>query len=468
MTFVSYAQNFEDVMLYRALKNVGEGFYIDVGAWDPVEDSVTKAFYERGWRGMNIEPVRTYYDKLVADRPEDFNLMIAVGARNGMVRFFEVEGTGLSTTDKALAGRHKAEGWNVIERTVPCATLSEICDAHDVREVHFLKIDVENTEKAILQGLDFSRVRPWIVVIEATKPCTQERSLSEWEPLLLRNGYKSVYFDGLNGFYVASERESLAEFLRYPPSVFDNFVRRQESDAVRRADAKEEELAILKGQYQEVEVRLAEGRAAKREHCELLERTEGLQVLLEQRDKQIAQLERYVEALEAQCSDMVKVSQELRDMCSQLRSQVETLGLERDTLGGRILLLEEQLDAVYSSRCWRMTAPLRHARDKPRAVLVSSTQLTREAVYLLRACARRAAISMIRWAARQPQTRALGKQLLLAHPVLLARVRRAVTSSMSTSSSSSNSTSLTVEFPELPACARTILKDLECEIKKRR
>jgi hypothetical protein len=43
MTFVSYAQNYEDVMLYRALKGVERGFYIDVGAMDPIVDSVTKA-----------------------------------------------------------------------------------------------------------------------------------------------------------------------------------------------------------------------------------------------------------------------------------------------------------------------------------------------------------------------------------------------------------------------------------------
>ena len=32
MSFISYAQNFEDVMLWRALKHISEGFYIDIGA----------------------------------------------------------------------------------------------------------------------------------------------------------------------------------------------------------------------------------------------------------------------------------------------------------------------------------------------------------------------------------------------------------------------------------------------------
>ena len=56
MRFVSYAQNFEDVMLWRALKHISNGFYIDVGAWSPDIDSVTRIFYEHGWRGVNVEP----------------------------------------------------------------------------------------------------------------------------------------------------------------------------------------------------------------------------------------------------------------------------------------------------------------------------------------------------------------------------------------------------------------------------
>ena len=53
---VSYAQNHEDVLLRRVFPDEPNGFYIDVGANDPVRDSVTKHFYDRGWHGINIEP----------------------------------------------------------------------------------------------------------------------------------------------------------------------------------------------------------------------------------------------------------------------------------------------------------------------------------------------------------------------------------------------------------------------------
>ena len=64
MTFISYAQNFEDIRLWRALKFFENGFYIDVGANDPTHDSVTKAFYDRGWSGINVEPMQNFHDTL--------------------------------------------------------------------------------------------------------------------------------------------------------------------------------------------------------------------------------------------------------------------------------------------------------------------------------------------------------------------------------------------------------------------
>ncbi len=62
-TFISYAQNREDVVLQRALSGVQRGRYVDVGANDPTEDSVSKAFYEAGWRGITVEPVHEFAER---------------------------------------------------------------------------------------------------------------------------------------------------------------------------------------------------------------------------------------------------------------------------------------------------------------------------------------------------------------------------------------------------------------------
>jgi FkbM family methyltransferase len=220
--FTSYAQNFEDVMLRRALKNVARGFYIDVGAQDPIVDSVSMGFYEEGWRGVHVEPVAAYAAKLRAQRPDEIVVQAALGASHGTLRFHEVAETGLSTADAGIAARHRDSGLTVREIEVPCLTLGEVTAPYADVDVHWLKIDVEGHETAVLQGWT-SPVRPWIVVIESTAPLTQDASHHEWEPLVLDHGYAFAYFDGLNRFYIRADREDLRPAFAHGPSVFDRF-----------------------------------------------------------------------------------------------------------------------------------------------------------------------------------------------------------------------------------------------------
>jgi FkbM family methyltransferase len=224
VTFVSYAQNFEDVMLRRALAHVERGFYIDVGAGDPTTDSVTRSFYELGWRGINVEPVRGLFEALVRDRPRDINLQVAARGQAGEVQFYEIVGTGLSTLVGEIARQHAdSETYDVHPYMVTARTLTEICREHDVHEVHFLKIDVEGAERDVLEGLDLSDVRPWIILIEATHPQSRIDRSESWEDLVLGRGYHRVWFDGLNRFYVADEHIELDVHFGLPPNLWDDF-----------------------------------------------------------------------------------------------------------------------------------------------------------------------------------------------------------------------------------------------------
>jgi FkbM family methyltransferase len=222
--FVSYAQNFEDVILWRALKHVDDGFYVDCGAYDPVRDSVTKAFYDRGWRGINIEPIPTLLKEFVQQRPRDINLAVALSDNSDGASFYEIPETGLSTLFLGVARRHIDSGFAVREISVPTKTLSEVLSEVGRRTIHFLKVDVEGAEHLVLGGTDFEIFRPWVVLVEATQPRTQKSSAAGWETSLLASGYRFVYFDGLNRFYLANEHSELADLLAIPPNVFDDFV----------------------------------------------------------------------------------------------------------------------------------------------------------------------------------------------------------------------------------------------------
>ena len=226
MTVISYAQNFEDVMLWRALQHVGTGYYVDIGANDPVVDSVTRWFYEQGWSGINIEPVTHWFNKLSQDRPRDTNLQLAVSCQPGPLTLYDIPDTGLATLDASIAGTHRQSGCTVQELSVPVQTLDAVLSQHaSGRDIHFLKIDVEGAEHDVLQSASLQSIRPWIILVEATAPRSPVTNHHLWESLLTLRGYQFAYFDGLNRFYVADEHSALMAALQVPPNTFDGFMR---------------------------------------------------------------------------------------------------------------------------------------------------------------------------------------------------------------------------------------------------
>src|SRR5690242_19132589 len=148
--FVSYAQNCEDVVLWRALKDVRHGFYIDCGAYHPTRHSVTRAFYERGWRGINVEPVSGLLENFVRQRPRDINLGVALtDGSQDTTAFYEIPGSGLSTLDAAVAREHARSGFVALKTAARATTLSAVLEADAPTEIHFLKIDVEGAEQLV-------------------------------------------------------------------------------------------------------------------------------------------------------------------------------------------------------------------------------------------------------------------------------------------------------------------------------
>ena len=230
---ISYAQNFEDVMLWRALKHVKKGFYVDVGAWSPDNDSVTRFFYENGWHGINIEPNSDFNAEYAIKRQRDINLNVAVGEKKGTLTIHFLNSSGLSTANKDIAKQFISEGLESYPKKVKTETLANIFHENipQGQEIHFLKVDVEGMEEAVLKGNNWTLYKPWILIVEATLPVILNTTLSRapiescsWEPFLINKGYTLVYADGLNRFYVVNKHPELRGAFKYPPNVFDCFL----------------------------------------------------------------------------------------------------------------------------------------------------------------------------------------------------------------------------------------------------
>lgn len=234
---ISYAQAKEDIYLWRALAprvHHSVGFWIDIGGYDPVIDSVTKTFYDCGWRGINVEPLAENHARFVRDRERDTNIQAAATDRSGDVEFHEIVGHQLGTMVEKFADRHAATGFERRKIVVPGMTLTEICEQHAPAEIHFLKIDVEGHEGKVLAGMDFTRFRPWMLVIEATEPNTSAPTFHEWDHAVIAAGYTFAYTDVLNRYYVANEHADLASVFAIPADDYILASTLREIEALRK------------------------------------------------------------------------------------------------------------------------------------------------------------------------------------------------------------------------------------------
>jgi FkbM family methyltransferase len=212
---LSYSQNLEDYHLSLAFAGQATGSYIDIGAGHPIADNVSFWFYERGWRGVVVEPqskLAGLYHRL---RPRDVAVAGLIGRECGEIDFHVVDRLhGLSTTAEGVAQTAHALGVGYQTNRMPVTTLARLCERHDLGPIDFLKIDVEGAEGDVLFGGDWERFRPKVIVAEAVTPLTSEPSWQDWEPFLIAQRYRFVLFDTLNRFYVAEEHPDI--MARFP------------------------------------------------------------------------------------------------------------------------------------------------------------------------------------------------------------------------------------------------------------
>ena len=324
MTFLSYSQNNEDVLLWRALGHVKDGFYVDVGANDPVEHSVTKAFYDAGWRGINIEPLPSFHEAFMTQRPRDINLALAAGSSEGSLTLYDVaDVNGWASPEREVAEGHRAAGHEVRELTVPVRTLASVCAEHVQGEIHFLKVDVEGFESEVLRGMDFERWRPWVLVVEATLPGRRETNHETWEHLVVGHRYRFVWFDGLNRYYVAEEHAELARHFGIQPNVFDEFISHHLDKAW---SANREAMRSLRDSEQHAD-------AVRAELYLTLRQVDTLELEKQAVLEQVAQLQQDLAAAHANGQQVTRWANDL----------------------------EQRLMATLNSTSWKVTRPLRMA-----------------------------------------------------------------------------------------------------------
>ena len=221
---VSYAQRFEDLYLMRCFAAGSDGFYIDIGSGHPVYDNTSFAFYLKGWHGITVEPNPWLARLSRAVRPRDRHIEALVGATVGEAVFHLVNDFhGFSTMIESHARAAQTQfGKSSQAIVVPITTLKDLCQQNAPPAFDFLKVDVEGAEPDVLLNGDWQNYRPKVVVAEALAPYTLAPAWAAWEPFLAKHGYRYVWFDSLNRYYLAEEASELAHCFENAPASFDD------------------------------------------------------------------------------------------------------------------------------------------------------------------------------------------------------------------------------------------------------
>lgn len=208
----SYSQDYEDVIMDKALGNKAAGTYLDIGAFDPVDLSNTKRFYDRGWRGCNVEPEPVRFRKFMQERPDDINLNVGVSDCAGQLVFFDFEEGAYSTFSEEHAKDLLSTGAKLRQKIdVPVISMKDIFEKYfQGRAVDFCSLDAEGMDLQILKSNDWHRFRPKVFCVEdAFAPVdlndgSQHESV---EKFLVAAGYRKIaetfeYGNRLNAIYV--------------------------------------------------------------------------------------------------------------------------------------------------------------------------------------------------------------------------------------------------------------------------
>lgn len=205
----SNSQKGEDLMIDKYFKHKKRGFYIDVGACHPQRLNNTKLFYDRGWRGINIEPNPENIKLFYRDRKRDINLNIGIGIKRKRAVFYELEHAGVSTFSKEEADSLLELGHKLRRKIkVPMYRLEDIMKKYAKSDIDFMSVDTEAMDLVVLKSNNWEKYRPKLLCVETIdfinlltddkKDSKRKQIISNY---LLSKDYEEYFSNGLNTLY---------------------------------------------------------------------------------------------------------------------------------------------------------------------------------------------------------------------------------------------------------------------------
>jgi len=152
--------------IFKGFKN---GFFVDVGANDGISINNTLYFEKyNNWTGINIEPIKSVFQKLSINRPNCININCAVSNFNGETDF--ICNTGYTEMISGIKDNYDPRHLNRLEREnnmmnsttniikINTKKLETILHENNITHINYLSIDVEGAEFEVIKSINFNNV----------------------------------------------------------------------------------------------------------------------------------------------------------------------------------------------------------------------------------------------------------------------------------------------------------------------
>ena len=146
------------------------GHYVEMGARDGVDDSNTKFFEETlSWRGLLVEARPEFQEPLSRNRPHAHVLHGAASDQHGNCTFYDVRKPdgALEPGWSGLTPQNVPNGATREPYTVRCYELTPILRLLKLQRIDYFSLDVEGSELAVLESIDWARVNIGVLGVES-------------------------------------------------------------------------------------------------------------------------------------------------------------------------------------------------------------------------------------------------------------------------------------------------------------
>jgi len=153
-------------------------FFVFVGSCD---FDTCEQLIKNGWKGLVIEPVKVYFDKL----PKYDTIIyenIAIDSNNGNSIIHYIDPMHITVNNKwekgigsllssggplSLKNNQNIQRFkNPLKQSIQTYTLNRICEKHNIKNIDFLKIDTEGHDLKVLESIDLNKINVKMIKIE--------------------------------------------------------------------------------------------------------------------------------------------------------------------------------------------------------------------------------------------------------------------------------------------------------------